>query len=146
MRQILRLNKALKVIVMSGDLMILNVVFIMLYNVFREQFRGSTFIYHPLPLVLVLLNLCYLICNLQSGIILLERIVRIEQILWKVTHDTFIFATLSICVLAFYSFEHLSPHFFLLFYFSLTACLACYRLFVRSLVKQLREQGKRCVE
>lgn len=58
---------------MSRGLMILNVILIIQYSVFREQFQGSTLI-HQLPAVLVLLNLYYHICNLQPGIILPERV------------------------------------------------------------------------
>ncbi|MBB4046140.1 hypothetical protein [Bacteroides reticulotermitis] len=121
---------------MSRGLMILNVILIIQYSVFREQFQGSTLI-HQLPAVLVLLNLYYHICNLQPGIILPERVVRTEHIRWRVVRDILIFSILSICVRVFFSFESLSPHIIL----SFTACLVGFRLFICNPVKQ-REQEK----
>ena len=126
---------------MSGDLISLNVVFITLYGVLKKQFQEGALI-HLLPLVLVLLNLCYLICKFQSDCTLPKRNVRTEQIVWRVVRGFFIFAILFICISVFCSFDCLSTRFFFSLFFSYAACLVGYRLFTRNLIEKLREQNK----
>lgn len=69
MKQVLRFNKVIKRIVFTGDLILLNGTFLSLYTLIGEQIFADPFI-HSLPQVLVLLNLCYLVSNMSSGIIL----------------------------------------------------------------------------
>lgn len=140
MRQILRFNKAIKVIVIAGDLIILNAIFVILYNVFGNRFFEEDFM-HSFPLILVLLNLCYLVCNIQSGVILHHRVVRPEEIVWRVLRNMLIFATLFISMLTFCNFNHLPARFFILFYASFTIFLVAYRLTFRCIVKIYRRRG-----
>lgn len=120
--------------------MILNVIFVLLYNVFGDRFFGSDFM-NSLSQILVLLNLCYLTCNLQSGVILHHRVVRPEQIAWRAVRNMIIFATLFVSVLTFCNFSQLSVRFFILFYSIFTLCLISYRLAFRNLVKFYRKRG-----
>lgn len=144
MRQILRFNKALNVIVISGDLIILNASFILLYSAFREQFQGNA--YRSFPLVLVLLNLCYLICSLQLNAILRHRIVRAEQIIGRVIRNTVIFAILFISILTLFDSIQISTPFFVVFYFTFVVCSIVYRLFfVRNLIRKFRKQDCKVV-
>lgn len=78
MKQVLRFNKVIKRIVFTGDLILLNGTFLSLYTLLGSKFFADPFI-HSLPQVLVLLNLCYLVSNMSSGIILHRRVVRPEQ-------------------------------------------------------------------
>ena len=82
MKQVLRFNKVIKRIVFTGDLILLNGTFLSLYTLLGSKFFADPFI-HSLPQVLVLLNLCYLVSNMSSGIILHRRVVRPEQIVWR---------------------------------------------------------------
>lgn len=141
MRQILRFNKAIKAVVILGDLIILNAIFVILYNVIGGRFFEVNFM-RSLPLVLVLLNLCYLVCNLQSGVILHHRVVRPEQIVWRAIRNMVLFATLFISVLTFCNFDHLSARFFIIFYVLFTICLISYRLAFRGFIKLYRKKGR----
>ena len=78
MKQVLRFNKVIKLIIIAGDLCILNTIFIVLYHIIDVQTLGETFA-NSLSRLLVLLNLVYITCNYSKGIILHERIVRPER-------------------------------------------------------------------
>ena len=73
MKQVLRFNKVIKLIIIAGDLCILNTIFIVLYHIIDVQTLGETFA-NSLSRLLVLLNLVYITCNYSKGIILHERI------------------------------------------------------------------------
>lgn len=87
MKQVLRFNKVIKRIVFTGDLILLNGTFLSLYTLLGSKFFADSFI-HSLPQVLVLLNLCYLVSNMSSGIILHRRVVRPEQIVWRALRNS----------------------------------------------------------
>lgn len=87
MKQVLRFNKVIKRIVFTGDLILLNGTFLSLYTLLGSKFFADPFI-HSLPQVLVLLNLCYLVSNMSSGIILHRRVVRPEQIVWRALRNS----------------------------------------------------------
>lgn len=88
MKQVLRFNKVIKLIIIAGDLCILNTIFIVLYHIIDVQTLGETFA-NSLPRLLVLLNLVYITCNYSKGIILHERIVRPERIVTRAIRNTF---------------------------------------------------------
>ena len=90
MKQVLRFNKVIKLIIIAGDLCILNTIFIVLYHIIDVQTLGETFA-NSLPRLLVLLNLVYITCNYSKGIILHERSMRPERIV----PDCFAFYLLS---------------------------------------------------
>ena len=69
MKQVLRFNKVIKLIIIAGDLCILNTIFIVLYHIIDVLTLGETFA-NSLPRLLVLLNLVYITCNYSKGIIL----------------------------------------------------------------------------
>ena len=115
MKQVLRFNKVIKRIVFTGDLILLNGTFLSLYTLLGSKFFADPFI-HSLPQVLVLLNLCYLVSNMSSGIILHRRVVRPEQIVWRALRNSAGHALFFSCALTFGNFGILSARFFLLFY------------------------------
>ena len=103
MKQVLRFNKVIKRIVFTGDLILLNGTFLSLYTLLGSKFFADPFI-HSLPQVLVLLNLCYLVSNMSSGIILHRRVVRPEQIVWRALRNSAGHALFFSCALTFGSF------------------------------------------
>ena len=100
MKQVLRFNKVIKRIVFAGDLILLNGIFLSLYALLGSKFFADPFT-HSLPQVLVLLNLCYLVSNMSSGVILHRRVVRPEQIVWRAIRNSAGHALFFSCALTF---------------------------------------------
>lgn len=140
MKQILRFNKVIKLIIITGDLCILNSVFIALYYTIDIQTLGETFANSLLQL-LVLLNLVYIICNYSKGFILHERIVRPENIIMRAVRNTFFHAVVFISLISLADFGTLSARFFILFYCCFLICLIIYRLTFRHILKLYRRAG-----
>ncbi|WP_220576198.1 undecaprenyl-phosphate glucose phosphotransferase [Bacteroides sp. FSHCM14E1] len=140
MKQVLRFNKVIKRIVFAGDLILLNGIFLSLYALLGSKFFADPFT-HSLPQVLVLLNLCYLVSNMTSGVILHRRVVRPEQIVWRAIRNSAGHALFFSCALTFGNFGILSARFFLIFYLTFTTLLVCYRLLFRRLLKCYRKHG-----
>ena len=114
MKQVLRFNKVIKLIIIVGDLCILNTIFIVLYHIIDVQTLGETFA-NSLPRLLVLLNLVYITCNYSKGIILHERIVRPERIVTRAIRNAFFHAVVFISLISLADFGTLSARFFVLF-------------------------------
>lgn len=140
MKQVLRFNKVIKLIIIAGDLCILNTIFIVLYHIIDVQTLGETFA-NSLPRLLVLLNLVYITCNYSKGIILHERIVRPERIVTRAIRNTFFHAVVFISLISLADFGTLSARFFVLFYFFFLICLTIYRLTFRQILKSYRRSG-----
>lgn len=88
MKRVLRFNKVIKSIIITGDLGLLNIIFIVIYHIMAPQMPGVTSP-HSLVQLLVLLNLIYIICNYSHGVILHQRIVRPEHIIRRAMRNTF---------------------------------------------------------
>lgn len=110
MKQVLRFNKVIKLIIIAGDLCILNTIFIVLYHIIDVLTLGETFA-NSLPRLLVLLNLVYITCNYSKGIILHERIVRPERIVTRAIRNTFFHAVVFISLISLADFGTLSARF-----------------------------------
>lgn len=140
MKQVLRFNKIIKIIITTGDLCLINLIFILLYHAFDYQTLGSGFV-HSLPQLLVLLNLVYLACYYPSGIILNERIVHPERIVRRVFRNTFLHAFVFISLITLTDIGTTSARFFISFYALLFFILTIYRLVARYLLKRYRKGG-----
>ena len=87
MQEVQRFNKVLKSLVLFGDLILLNLL-LWGFNLFLGTrfwcihcgsiFQGMT-----------LITLCYLLCNMHSGVILHRPVVRPEQIMIRVLRGSF---------------------------------------------------------
>jgi len=71
MIQVQRFNKALKLAVILGDLVILNVLFISFNSIWNELF-GERAYSGTLPQILTLFSVCYFACTISGGVILEE--------------------------------------------------------------------------
>lgn len=140
MKEILRFNKVIKSLVISGDIALLNVVFLVVYAAFNHQFPENGFP-NSLSRVLVLLSLCYLVCNIQSGVVLHYRVIRPEQIIIRALRNMVPFTLLSVTILALCHFSHFSSKMFFNFYLFYALCLMVYRLAFRYFLKLYRKQG-----
>ncbi len=140
MKQILRFNKIIKSVIISGDLCLLNLTFISLYHAFDYPMLGSEFV-HSLPQLLVLLNLVYLLCNYSDGIILHKRFVRPEYIVAHALRSTICHAVLFISLIGLLNIKLSSTRFFIYFYGIFLVCLTIYRLTFRYILKKYRKRG-----
>ena len=82
MIQVQRFNKVLKLAVILGDLVILNVLFISFNSIWNELF-GERACSGTLPQILTLFSVCYFACTISGGVILHRRGARADQIVFR---------------------------------------------------------------
>lgn len=140
MKQILRFNKIIKSIIITGDLCILNALFVTLYYVLDTDTQ-RIFLSDSLPQLLVLLNLVYLLCNYSKGVVLHRRIVRADHIVMRAVRNTFCHAVVFISLITLVHFGSLSTRFLIIFYTTFLVLLVLYRLIFRHFVKIYRRKG-----
>lgn len=140
MKKNIRFNRVIKSIIITGDLCLLNIIFIFLYHKFDFQTLGNEF-KSSLPQLLVLMNLVYLLCNYSKGIILHERIVRPERIVCYALRNTVLHALVFICIITLSNIGTASLRFFISFYSIFFLFLASYRLAFRYILKKYRKYG-----
>nr|WP_302830165.1 undecaprenyl-phosphate glucose phosphotransferase [uncultured Bacteroides sp.] len=140
MKRVLRFNKVIKSIIITGDLGLLNIIFIVIYHIMAPQMPGVTSP-HSLVQLLVLLNLIYIICNYSHGVILHQRIVRPEHIIRRAMRNTFFHAVVFISLISLANFGTLSTRFFVIFYALFLVVLIAYRLTFRTFIKIYRRSG-----
>lgn len=139
MQEVQRFNKVLKSCVLLGDLILLN---LLLWGF--EQFLGNRFWCENCGSILqgmALITLCYLLCNMHSGVILHRSVVRPEQIMVRVLRNMVPFVLLSVCILLLFHFEFSHSRLFGLFYIVLILVIVSYRLAFRYFLKLYRKQG-----
>ena len=139
MQEVQRFNKVLKSLVLLGDLILLNLL-LWGFNLFLGTrfwcihcgsiFQGMT-----------LITLCYLLCNMHSGVILHRPVVRPEQIMIRVLRNMVPFVLLSVCILLLFHFEFSHSRLFGLFYIVLILVIVSYRLAFRYFLELYRKQG-----
>lgn len=139
MQEVQRFNKVLKSCVLLGDLILLN---LLLWGF--EQFLGNRFWCENCGSILqgmALITLCYLLCNMHSGVILHRSVVRLEQIMVRVLRNMVPFVLLSVCILLLFHFEFSHSRLFGLFYIVLILVIVSYRLAFRYFLELYRKQG-----
>ena len=139
MQEVQRFNKVLKSCVLLGDLILLN---LLLWGF--EQFLGNRFWCENCGSILqgmALITLCYLLCNMHSGVILHRSVVRPEQIMVRVLRNMVPFVLLSVCILLLFHFEFSHSRLFGLFYIVLILVIVSYRLAFRYFLDLHRNQG-----
>lgn len=140
MIQIRRFNNVLKLAVILGDLVILNILFIS-FNLIWNEWFGERAYNGALPQILTLFSLCYFVCALSGGVILHRRGTRADQIVFRVLRNIFFFSILSTSLLVFSEFEIDSKRFFIYYFILLTLCITIYRLLFRYIIQLYRSRG-----
>lgn len=140
MIQIYGFNKALKLVVTLGDLVILNVLFISFNSIWIEMGGGITFT-GALPPVSTLFSVGYFACTAPAGVILHRRGARADQIVLRTLRNVFLFSLLSVTLLVLSDIEIQSRRFFLSYFLLLALCLVSYRLFFRYCIQHYRSRG-----
>ena len=139
MQEVQRFNKVLKSLVLLGDLILLNLL-LWGFNLFLGTrfwcihcgsiFQGMT-----------LITLCYLLCNMHSGVILHRPVVRPEQIMIRVLRNMVPFVFFSVCMLLVFHFHFSHSRYFGLFYVALIIVIVSYRLIFRHFLELYRKKG-----
>jgi len=140
MKQTTRFNQIVAALLIMGDVVILNCVFLGLQFTLYHYIYGDVFT-RELRLTLLLLTACYLLCTTCFGVVLHKRVIRSEEIIKHIlTLLTFHFILFAILV---NSWDECHVPLGMLALFSvLSACaLIGYRLTFRSLIKFYRKKG-----
>ena len=139
MQEVQRFNKVLKSLVLLGDLILLNLLLwgfnLLLGTRFWCVHCGSIF------QGMTLITLCYLLCNMHSGVILHRPVVRPEQIMIRVLRNMVPFVFFSVCTLLVFHFHFSHSRYFGLFYVALIIVIVSYRLISRHCLELYRKKG-----
>ena len=103
MQEVQRFNKVLKSFVLSGDIILLNLLLWVFGSLWgnRSPFEFSM----PLFQNMALMTLCYLVCNIRSGVILHRPVVRPEQIMLRVARNMIPFVLIVLGLSYIFHFE-----------------------------------------
>lgn len=139
MQEVQRFNKVLKSLVLLGDLILLNLLLWGFNSLLGTRFwcihSGSIF------QGMTLITLCYLLCNMHSGVILHRPVVRSEQIMIRVLRNMVPFVFFSVCMLLVFHFHFSHSRYFGLFYVALIIVIVSYRLIFRHFLELYRKKG-----
>lgn len=138
MQEVQRFNKVLKFCVLLGDLILLNLLLWGLNLVFGNHFWCIDCV--SLFQGMILVTLCYLLCNMHSGVILHRHVVRPEQIMVRVLRNMVPFILFSVCVLLLFNFHYSHCRLFGLFYIVLIFVIVSYRLIFRYILELYRKK------
>lgn len=139
MQEVQRFNKVLKSFVLFGDIFLLNLLLWTLDSYFENR---SFFEYsRPIFQCMALISLCYLVCNMRSGVILHRLVVRPEQIMIRVLRNMVPFMLLVLTLSLLFQFECFYLRRLGLFYVILIGVIICYRLTFRYGLEIYRKKG-----
>ncbi len=129
MQEIQRFNRVLKSLVLLGDIFLLN----LLLWIFDFISGNRYFFEHSISLLqsMALMSLCYLVCNMHSGVILHRPVVRPEQIMLRVLRNMIPFVLLLLGLSSLFHFECFHLRRLGLFYVVLIGIIISYRLTFR---------------
>lgn len=139
MQEIQRFNKVLVFFVLLGDLLILNLLFLGFDGIFSIRFWTDKSSSHFQAMALI--SLCYLICNMHSGVILHHPVVRPEQIMIRVLRNMVPFILLSLYFMSLFGFSLYRSWLFGLFNIMLIFAIIVFRLTFRYFLKLYRKKG-----
>lgn len=142
MIQVQRFNKVLKLAVILGDLVILNVLFISFNSIWNELF-GERACSGTLPQILTLFSVCYFACTISGGVILHRRGARADQIVFRVLRNVFYFSFLSTGLMVLSELEIYSKRFFIYYFIllssSVSLSIACFSVSAYSYTEAMEE-------
>lgn len=140
MRQIVRFNKVIKELIITGDFVMLNLVLSFVCFVCKNLIINSH-ISDVSRDLFILFNFCYLICVYYSIPIIHNRVVRPEKIVARVIATTTFHVVLCTVVMSSLHIGFSLFKFLLVFYPLFTVILIAYRLTFRYFIKQYRRVG-----
>lgn len=140
MQEVQRFNKVLKSFVLLGDIILLNLLLWMFTSIWENR---SLFEYSmPLLQNMALMTLCYLVCNIRSGVILHRPVVRPEQIMLRVARNMIPFVLMVLGLSYIFHFECVNLRQLGVLYVVLIIVIIFYRLTFRSILELYRKSGE----
>ena len=124
-----RYDALIMAIVMTGDLLICNLLFHAACNLGGENGLSSVLQSH------LLVSAVYFGCTIKGGIILHKKKVRNFQIVTTVLRNIFYFSVVATLLLEFGDFAMPSRNLYAAYLLCMWACITCFRLGVRILIK-----------
>ncbi|WP_321335112.1 undecaprenyl-phosphate glucose phosphotransferase [uncultured Bacteroides sp.] len=140
MRQVTRFNQVIAALLIIGDVILLNLIFVGLQCTLNNYIDCHLFT-HELRLNLLLLTMCYLLCTSFFGVILHERVIRSERIIKHILSTLFAHFILFAIVINFWDDRNISFSLLFIFYAVSVLALTLYRLLFRYFIKLYRKQG-----
>ena len=133
MQEVQRFNKVLKSFVLLGDIILLN----LLLWVFTSIWESRSLFEYSVSLLqnMALMTLCYLVCNIRSGVILHRPVVRPEQIMLRVARNMIPFVLMVLGLSYIFHFECVNLRQLGIFYVVLIIVIISYRLTFRSILE-----------
>ena len=140
MQEVQRFNKVLKSFVLLGDIILLN----LLLWVFTSIWESRSLFEYSVSLLqnMALMTLCYLVCNIRSGVILHRPVVRPEQIMLRVARNMIPFVLMVLGLSYIFHFECVNLRQLGAFYVALIIVIISYRLTFRSILEFYRKSGE----
>ena len=140
MQEVQRFNKVLKSLVLFGDLVLLNLLLWVFDFLLSDR---SPFDYSLTFLQgMALTSICYMLCNIRSGVILHRPVVRPEQIILRVLRNMIPFIVLLLGLSYLFHFDCISLRCLGLFYVVLIISIITYRLVFRRILELYRKRGE----
>ena len=137
MQEVQRFNKILKFFVLLGDVILLN----LLLWVFSSFLEDRSLLEYSISLLqnMALMTLCYLVCNIRSGVILHRPVVRSELIMFRVARNMVPFVLMVLGLLYIFHFECVNLYQWGIFYVVLIIVIISYRLTFRYILQLYRK-------
>lgn len=139
MRQQLRYSFLINRLVILGDFFILNIVFIVLYNLFGAYL--SMDFHQNFWIILTLMNACYIPAIIIFDIKLSHRIVYAEKIVQNTSWMLVFYYILCLAVMTMLKLDEISRLFFATFFGILLIVMNFWRLSFRFALKRYRNKG-----
>ena len=125
-----QINKVVELIVVLGDLLILNFCLFLLLFFWKKAFNSLPFSC-TVSLMMTSLSLCYLACSASRGRAWNSREIRADQLVLRVLKNIITFSVFWACIMAFSGIFIISPLFFVSYFFILFVILSIYRIIIR---------------
>ncbi len=139
MKQQTKYSRFLKSLIILGDYLVLNVIFFIVFFLFKSYLREDVIAeFYPL---LTALNVCYIPGILIFGVTLHFRVVYADKIVQNVFYIVLLHFVLFTAALTFLKIDEVSRAFIVSFYSILFIALAIWRVLVRFGIKLYRKKG-----
>ncbi len=110
-----QINKVVELIVVLGDLIILNFCLFLLLFFWEKAFNSLPFSC-TVSLMMTSLSLCYLACSASRGRAWNSREIRADQLVLRVLKNIITFSVFWACIMAFSGIFIISPLFFVSYF------------------------------
>ncbi|WP_287767020.1 undecaprenyl-phosphate glucose phosphotransferase [Bacteroides sp.] len=125
-----QINKVVELIVVLGDLVILNFCLFQ-FLFFWEKASIDLPFSGTASLMMTYLSLCYLACSASRGKAWNSREIRPDQLVLRVLKNIVTFSIFGACIMAFSGISIIYPLFFVIYFFILFVVLSIYRIIIR---------------